>query len=338
MPSELGLADGFRGDFPQQILGKVHEIGIHRVGLIELQHGEFGIVPGGKPFVAEVAVELEHFAAAADEQPLEIQLGGDAQIHRQVERVVVGDERARRGATGDHLQHRRFDFHESGVVKVVADRAHDVGAQCEAFAGFRIGDQIDIAAAVPQFGVGEALVLVGQRPQGFAEQGEIRHAHGQLALAGAEHLALGADDVAEIEEFQQFGEIGGQLFMVQVQLDGVAAIVDHQKGPAHTDHPAGETDPPRQRLEFVGVAVFAFTVDCAGAVGGVEIIGEGLAPPAQRGKLAPPLGDQLVFARVIFRVWVLGWIHVRILARVCVPLCAVLRGHVAKAPTSGWLR
>ena len=326
MPSELGLADGFRGDFPQQILGKVHEIGIHRVGLIKLQHGELGVVPGGKPFVAEVAVELEHFAAAANKQPLEIQLGGDAQIHRQVERIVVGDEGARCGTAWDHLQHRRFDFHESGPLEVAADRAHDAGARLEAFAGFRVGDQIDIAAAVPQFGVGEALVLVGQRPQGFAEQGEIRHAHGQLALAGAEHLALGADDVAEIEEFQQFGEIGGQLFVVQVQLDGVAAIVDHQKGPAHTDHPAREADPPRQRLEFVGVEVGEFAVDCAGAVGGAESIGEGQAPPAQRGKLAPPLGDQLVFAGVAFRGLIWGLVYI------------LLCGHVAKAPISSWLR
>ena len=47
------------------------------------------------PLVAEVAADLEDALEAADHQPLQVQLGRDAQVEVEVERVVVGDERSR---------------------------------------------------------------------------------------------------------------------------------------------------------------------------------------------------------------------------------------------------
>ncbi len=41
------------------------------VRLVDLDHGELGIVPAAEPFVAEIAVDLEDPFHAADEKALE---------------------------------------------------------------------------------------------------------------------------------------------------------------------------------------------------------------------------------------------------------------------------
>ena len=77
-----------------------------------------GIVTGGDAFVAEVAVDLIDAIQAADDQALEVQLGGDAQEKIDIEGVVVGDEGTRGRASGDGLHHRSFDLDEvAGVEK-----------------------------------------------------------------------------------------------------------------------------------------------------------------------------------------------------------------------------
>jgi hypothetical protein len=58
----------------QQALGEVHQAAVVRVGLVELHHGEFGVVARAEALVAEVAVDLEHLLEAADHQALEVQL------------------------------------------------------------------------------------------------------------------------------------------------------------------------------------------------------------------------------------------------------------------------
>ncbi len=52
-------------------------------------------------------------------QPLQVQLGRDAQVHVHVERVVMRHERLRRRATRNHLHHRRFDFEEVERIEEV---------------------------------------------------------------------------------------------------------------------------------------------------------------------------------------------------------------------------
>jgi hypothetical protein len=58
--------------------GQAHEVFEGRIGLIELEHREFGVVARREPLVAKIAVDLEDLLQAAHEQPFQIQLGGDA--------------------------------------------------------------------------------------------------------------------------------------------------------------------------------------------------------------------------------------------------------------------
>src|SRR5690606_33559135 len=123
--AHLGGTENLQAQLAQHVLGEVHQVVVVRVGLVELQHGEFGVVAGGQPFVPEIAVDLVHPLEATHHQTLEIQLRGDAQVHGQIQRVVVGDEGPRRGTAGNHLQHRGFHFEKIPAIEVTANEVDD---------------------------------------------------------------------------------------------------------------------------------------------------------------------------------------------------------------------
>ena len=101
----------------EELLDQEHHVGVVRVRLIPLEHRELGVVRAVDAFIAEVVSDLVDGIEAADDEPLEIQLVGNAQIQWYVERVVVRRERTRGGAAVERLQHRRLDFEKSARVE-----------------------------------------------------------------------------------------------------------------------------------------------------------------------------------------------------------------------------
>ena len=96
--------------------------------LVGLQQRELGVVAEVDALVAERAAELEDPLHAADAQPLEVQLGGDAQVQVEVVGVDVGEERPGVGAAVDLLQDRRLDLEEPLADQGFADRVQDSAA------------------------------------------------------------------------------------------------------------------------------------------------------------------------------------------------------------------
>jgi hypothetical protein len=152
------------------------------------------------PLVSEVAVELEDPVHAAHDQSLEIELGGDAQVEVEVERVVVGDEGARERAAGDGLHHRRLDLEKA------ARREEAAEGPCRSSARFRKTSRVSgwrarsrIALAVAALDVLQAVPLLGKRLQRLGEV-----AHGLAATVSSFVLvrkspSFDADQVAEVE-------------------------------------------------------------------------------------------------------------------------------------------
>ena len=153
------------GEALEHPLDHVHEVAVVRVGLVQLEHRELGVVPRRQPLVAEIAVDLVDALEAAHDEPLQIQLGCDAQVHVEVERVVMRDERPRHRAARDRLHHRRLDFHEPERVEELSQVLHDAGARAEHLAALVVHDQVDVALPVAQLLVGEPVPLVRQRTQ-----------------------------------------------------------------------------------------------------------------------------------------------------------------------------
>ena len=175
------------------------EIGI---GLIQLDGGELGVVLWVHALVAEDAANFVHAVQPAHNQPLEGQLGGDAHIHIQVQRVVVRDERARRGAAGNGVQHGRLHFHIAHVVQIFPHELDELRAHLKRAAHLGVHNEVYIALAEAQLGVAQAVELFRQRQQAFGKQRHLGGMHADLAHFGAEQIALYANDVANVKLFE----------------------------------------------------------------------------------------------------------------------------------------
>ena len=80
-----------------------------------------------------------------------------------------------------------------------ADAASDPAARAEDAAHVRVDDQVDVALAVAQLDVLEAVPLLGQRAERLGEQPELGRRERELAGPRPERLPADADDVAEVE-------------------------------------------------------------------------------------------------------------------------------------------
>src|SRR5579871_5381056 len=131
------------GYVDDELFGEAHEVVVVGIGLVELEHGELGVVAGADALVAEVAVDLVDAVEASDDEALEVELGSDAEEEVDVELIVVGGEGAGCGSSGDLLHHGGFDFEVTSAVEEGADGAEDGGSLDEDFAnvaGFGLGD------------------------------------------------------------------------------------------------------------------------------------------------------------------------------------------------------
>ena len=160
---------------------QLHHVGVVGVGLVQLEHRELGIVGPVDALVPEVVADLVHPLEPADEQPLEVQLVGDPQVERHVERVVVRDERPRRRAAVERLEDRGLHLEEVPLVQEPADPADRLRAEPEHLAHLGVHRQVGVALPVAQLGIGEAAegdgAVIGlpalsprQRPQRLGQQ------------------------------------------------------------------------------------------------------------------------------------------------------------------------
>ena len=99
---------------------------------VQFQHGEFRVVRAVHALVPEVARELINTFKAAHDEPLEVQFVGNAQVQRDVERVVVGHKTAaqqRPGmacSTGVSTSNQPAPSKDCRMVCMTLDRASNV--------------------------------------------------------------------------------------------------------------------------------------------------------------------------------------------------------------------
>ena len=79
----------------------------------------------------------------------------------------------------------------------------DAGALDEDLARVVVDDEVEVALAVARLDVGQAVELLGQRPQRLDEELPGGWCAAKLAAPGAHHGALGADEVAEVDVLER---------------------------------------------------------------------------------------------------------------------------------------
>lgn len=195
-----GVGDGASG-VADEVFGDRHDGFDVAEGLVELEHGELGVVLLVEAFVAEVAIDLEDTGHTADEEAFEVELGGDAHEEVDVEGVHVGAERSGGGAAGLGLEHGRFDLDEAAFVETFAERAHDEAAQLEGLHGVGGVVEVDVAFAVALLDVSEAGPFFGRRREAFGAHAHGGGPDGDLAFVGFHERPFDDEDVAEVGEF-----------------------------------------------------------------------------------------------------------------------------------------
>ena len=191
----IGRRRGVLDDLPAAVDPDV----VVGVCLIRLQQGELGVVAEVHPLVAEGAAKLEDALDTAHAQPLQVQLGRDAQVQIQVVGVDVGLERAGVRAAVDLLQDRGLDLQESLAHQRFPDGVQHAAAGGDQLSRLGVDRQVQISGADAGLGVGQALPLVGQRTQALADQAPVVRQHRYRAVAAGAHDAGDLDQVAEVD-------------------------------------------------------------------------------------------------------------------------------------------
>ena len=192
-------------------LDPVHRVAVVGVRLVPLEHRELGVVLERHALVAEVLPELVDALEPSDDEPLQVELGRDAEVEVALELVVMRDERTREGATVARLQHRSLDLDEALAVEIGAHCGDDPRAEDEVGARLLVDEQVEVALAVAELDVGEPVEGVGQRLRVAGEHLDRVGEQRRLAAAGAAGRARHTDDVAEQD----------------VDLAGLRRLADH---------------------------------------------------------------------------------------------------------------
>ena len=173
-------------------------------------------------------------------------------------------------------------------------------AQAEGAPGLLVGDQVEIALAVFDLLVGQAVELVRQRAQRLGQQAQAMGVDGQLAVVGLEQHAFDTEDVAQVPVLEGLVRVGAGVVVGNVDLDAAAAVLQGgETGLAHhplEHHAAGQGNGRRRMgFQFLLGLVSQAGVQVGGMVAPLEVIGEGEALFAQRSEFLPPFLHDLVF-------------------------------------------
>ena len=209
------------------------------------------------------------------------------QLHVDVQRVMVRGERPGVRAARHALQHRRLDLDEVPRVQLGPDGAKQRRASGGGAAGLEVGREVQVAAALLQVGVLQAVPLLGQRAQGLREHRERPDLQRQLTALRADHEALGAHDVAEVDLVQQRAARLVERGALAEELDVAGGVAQDQEG--QLAHPAGQDDAPGQGRATIGLLARGQRVlELGEEVGGVRV---GVEP--ERERLDPGLAQSL---------------------------------------------
>ena len=151
-------------------------------------------------------------------------------------------------------------------LELPAQRRDDARAGDEDLAHVRVGDEIEIALAIADLHVFQAVPLFGHGEQRLREELELLGVDAQFARAGAEQVALHADDVADIEHLEKLEialadgvfldvKLQALAILLEVREAGLAHVADgHQasgNADAHFGHralrPSSRRSPPESR-------------------------------------------------------------------------------------------
>jgi hypothetical protein len=172
----------------------------------------------------------------------------------------VGDERAGDGPAGLRLQDGRLDLDEVFRRHDLPQDGQRLEADVEDAAAVLVGQQVDLALAVPDLSRIDAVPLVGQRPERLGQDFHVVHVDRELTSPAGDHFTDDADPVTQVDQRLDPGHLSRNAAGLEHELNGAALVL--QRGepelavPALGHHPPGDpgllTRPGVRRQPHVG--------------------------------------------------------------------------------------
>ncbi len=277
----LGAEDRLR-DMADELFSKIHQVFVGGVSLIKLHHGELRIVADRDPLIAEVAVDLEDPVKTADNQAFEIKFRRNAQKKLHVESIMMGGKRARRGAAGNRMHHRRFDFVEIVLHHEVADGADNAAPFFEDFAHLGINDQVEITLPIAGLDISQTVPLFRQRQQRLGEETQGCRPQGEFTGLGTKRGAAGANDIADIDALEELKGFLADVVATDIDLGATAAVLQlNESGLAKitSGHdPAGHGILRAASFQSRSIVIKVSSQELFGGMGDRKIVGKGINP------------------------------------------------------------
>src|SRR5713226_7117798 len=129
------------------------------------------------------------------------------------------DERARGGAARDGMHHRRFDLDIAARVKETAQFLDDARPRRKHLARFLIRDEVEIALAVTQLHIRQAMPFLRQRQQRFRKEENLFDPDAQLIGLGSKQMAPDTNRIAKVQQMKQLETLLSDHILLHVDLD-----------------------------------------------------------------------------------------------------------------------
>ena len=137
---------------------------------------------------------------------------------------MLGDERLSRCAAGNRLHHRCLDLHESARVQKVSNFGNDLTAFEEDVLHLIVAHQVEVTLAVANLGVFESVPFGWRRAQSLGKNHECGELDRNFTGFGGEHRAAHADEIAEVEVFEDIELFVAERLLLGVNLDPCTAL------------------------------------------------------------------------------------------------------------------
>ena len=224
------------GYMAEHVLRQIHHAVIIRVSLVKLHQGKLRIMSGIQPLIAEHTANLVDPLHTAYNQPFQVQLQGNPQLHVLVQSIIMCLKRPCRRPAGIANQHRGLHLKKALVIQIAADTADNLRPHDKGLFYILIHDQVRVPLAVTHIGVRQAMVFLRQNLETLRQQSHGFGMNGYLSHLGGKHNAFHTHNISDIHLFKCFVGIFSQIIPCHIALNIAYQILNIAKGclPHHT--------------------------------------------------------------------------------------------------------
>ena len=158
-------------------------------------------------FITEVLSDFVYTFKSTYNQTFQVKFAGNTHVQRNVQCVMMCNERACGCSSGDRLQDRSFYFYITFRVEVLTHRIVHFGTFQEDFFYTVVDNQVYITLAVAEFGIVKLIVSYTvlvfhdrQRTDRFRQHGQFLCMDGNFSHLCAEYETFDTDKVAQVEQ------------------------------------------------------------------------------------------------------------------------------------------